>query len=226
MKKKVFISFFILVFFFISCEKGNDQIKQKLIISQETRNETVYQENETFTNPNTVIEEQFPLEIANTSNTIVNDINLDWDDSAYNDKDTVEFCLTTADGKIFCLYHNIRKIDGFDSSIYNVFKDWSTAHNIRKWCEKTENDLYIRWNYTNGAIVHMETESPLYTTRRGIKVGDSINDVIEAYKEYKLYRSNEAISLNLANMIAEEIMILGFWLENDIVTKIEITIGT
>ena len=72
----------------------------------------------------------------------------------------------------------------------------------------------------------METESSLYSTKRGIKVGDSINDVIEAYKDYNLYRSDKAISLNLANMIDEEIMILGFWLENDIVTKIEITIGS
>lgn len=153
-------------------------------------------------------------------------IDLNWDDSIYNNKDTVEFCLTTEDGKKFCLYHNIRKIEGFDSSDYKVFKDWSTTHVIRKWCEKSENDLYIRWNYTNGVIVHIETESPLYSTKRGIKVGDSINDIIEAYKEYSLYRSNKAISLNFANMIDEEIMILGFWIENDIVTKIEITIGT
>ena len=163
---------------------------------------------------------------AEPNNINLPDINVNWDDSAYNDKDTVEFCLTIEDGKQFCLYHNVRKVAGFDSSVYTTFKDWSTAQNIRKWCEKIENDLYIRWNYTNGAILHMETESPLYTTKRGIKVGDSINDVIEAYKEYKLYRSDKAISLNLANMIAEEIMILGFWLENDIVIKIEITIGT
>ena len=163
---------------------------------------------------------------AEPNNINLPDINVNWDDSAYNDKDTVEFCLTTEDGKQFCLYHNVRKVAGFDSSVYTTFKDWSTPQNIRKWCEKTENDLYIRWNYTNGAILHMETESPLYSTKRGIKVGDSINDVIEAYKEYNLYRSDKAISLNLANMIAEEIMILGFWLENDIVIKIEITIGT
>jgi len=100
------------------------------------------------------------------------------------------------------------------------------------------------WNYKNGAILIIGTETTDYHTKRGIKVGDSSDKVIELYSqdckvyeydyeknEYKaivkqkspvmfMYISNSCISINATNMLEEEIMTISFLLKDGIVSKI------
>ena len=88
------------------------------------------------------------------------------------------------------------------------------------------------------------TEDPRYSTKRGIKVGDSAEKIMEAYesdctikiKNYEtnkfevvsekespcmvLSKSNECISLNKGNALAEGMMTISYMLEDGVVTKI------
>ncbi len=159
-----------------------------------------------------------------------------WDDSAYDDKVTIEFSLSTEEQN-FCLYHNIRKIEGINLNNYSE---------INSWCKKRINDLNVIWNYRNGAILSLETESNIYKTKRGVKVGDSLSKVMDLYKQdsdvfvwnydtnsfdeidlkendiFSLYYSNEGISIDAANFIDEEIMTIIYYATDDLITKIEI----
>ena len=56
--------------------------------------------------------------------------NENWDDSAYDDPRTLEFCLKNDKGINLCLYHNIRKQKGIDFENYEVYADWSTYTRI------------------------------------------------------------------------------------------------
>ncbi|MBO4758658.1 MAG: hypothetical protein J5505_01220, partial [Spirochaetaceae bacterium] len=109
--------------------------------------------------------------------------------------------------------------------------------------------LSITWNYENGGIIEMETKSPKYSTKRGIRVGDSLSDIIKVYENdaeiyeydyvnnkydlisanenalFRLYKAENRVSIDAGNAAAETIMEIDFQLENDIVTKIKILCG-
>lgn len=167
-------------------------------------------------------------------------INYDWDDSTYNDKATVEFSLCGNEIE-YCLYHNIRKINGLNLDNYTE---------IGNWCKKVMDDITVTWNYENGAIVNIETESEKYETTRGAKVGDSLSIVMDLYKNdsdifkwnnenssyekednkendfLKLYYGDEGIMITATNYIDEEIMYIKFYAEDGKVNKIEIKCGS
>lgn len=164
-----------------------------------------------------------------------------WDDSAYDDKVTIEFSLFTEEKQNFCLYHNIRKIEGINLDSYTE---------INSWCKKNIDDLTVVWNYKNGAILSLETESNKYTTKRGIRVGVPLSMVMDLYEQdsdvfswnydnnsfdeidlkedglFSLYSSEEGISIDAANFIDEEIMTLIFYATDGVITKIEIKCGS
>ena len=172
--------------------------------------------------------------------------NINWDDSAYDDPRTLEFCFKDDKGRCLCLYHNIRKQKEIDFEDYEVFKDWSTETNIRKWVKQEIDGLSVIWNYMNGAILIMETESSNWFTGRGIRVGDPISKAYDAYVSdatlyqwdsvakksvkissnpnclYFLRQSDEGIIVYIANLIDEEMMNIRFSQKDGIITKIEI----
>ena len=147
------------------------------------------------------------------------------DDSKYNDSTTIEFGLKDSKGNEYYLYHNVNNIKGFDSSNYEIVAKWKYA----TWVKKDNGDFSVTWNNTNGAIVILKTSNPTYTTRRGIKVGDSISKINDAYKECPLwqinYKGKIIVGFSKANLLEEEMMTLAFWIENGIVTNIEIVVG-
>ena len=176
--------------------------------------------------------------------------NVDSDDSAYDDPSTLEFCFKDDKGRTLCLYHNIRKQSGIDFDDYEVFKDWSTTTNIRKWVKQEIDGLSVIWNYMNGACLIMETTSSNWKTKRGIKVGDPISKAYEVYSPsatvyewdyenkksvkifenpnmlYFLQQANEGILVYIANLIDEELMNIRFTQKDGIITKIEIYFST
>ena len=172
--------------------------------------------------------------------------NENWDDSAYDDPRTLEFNLKNDKGINLYIYHNIRKQKGIDFEDYEVYADWSTDTKIRKWVKQDLDGVSVIWNYADGVILKMETESSNWSTKRGIKVGDSISKVIELYasdatvsyynfetgegyviseKEKPLLflrEDNEGILVYVANLVAEEMMNIRFTQKDGIITKIEI----
>lgn len=160
-----------------------------------------------------------------------------WDDSAYDDKVTMEFSLYTEENQNFCLYHNIRKIEGIDLDNYTEINSWS---------KKNVNDLNIIWNYRNGAILSLSTESNIYMTKRGVKVGDPLSKVMDLYQQesdvfvwnydtnsfdeidmkeddlFSLYYAKEGITIDATNYIDEEIMTIIFYATDGLISKIEI----
>ncbi|MEE3313526.1 MAG: hypothetical protein VZR56_05145 [Treponema sp.] len=165
------------------------------------------------------------------------------DDSLYDDKFTVEFSLHDEEQN-FCIYHNIRNVDGYSIDDYEIFKYVNTGRDEFVWSFQEKEGLSIEWVEETGVIVMFGTEDPRYATKRGIRVGDSAEKIMKAYeedctvqeynytdekwetvseKEYPcmlLSKSNEWISLNIGNDRAEGMMTISYLLENDVVTKI------
>ncbi len=219
MKKIIVLVLF--MFIFGSCEKK--QIKQ----------------NESYKTENDIIENNNTMQIIESEDSGKN-ILLEWDDTIYDDKATIEFSLCNNDEEVFCLYHNIRKIPNINLENYLE---------IQYWCKKTINDLDVTWNYENGAILNLATESEKYKTKRGIKVGDPLSKVKELYAKdsdvynwnyendsfekesninnnlFSLYCSEEGCSIDAANLIDEEIMTIIFYAKEDNIYKIEILCG-
>ena len=165
------------------------------------------------------------------------------DDSLYDDKFTVEFSLHDEEQN-FCIYHNIRNVDGYSIDDYEIFKYVNTGRDEFAWSFQEKEGLSIEWVEETGVIVTIGTEDPRYSTKRGIKVGDSAEKIMEAYesdciikvKNYEtnkfevvsekeppcmvLSKSNECISLNKGNALAEGMMTISYLLEDGVVTKI------
>ena len=140
----------------------------------------------------------------------------------------------------FCLYHNIKKIE--DINLNNYIENGN-------WCTKIINDMNITWNYENGAILCMETSSCNYETKRGVKVGDLLSNVMDLYGPdsdisswdtssnsfisvdnkdnnlFMLFYANDGVSLNAGNIIDEEMMTILFYANEGVITKIEIKSG-
>ena len=167
----------------------------------------------------------------------------DIDESLFNDLFTVEFNLMDDEGRNFCLYHNIRKVKNFDAQDFDIYKYWSTD---AVWAFQEKNGLSILWAQDSGAILIMGTEDSRYGTMRGIRVGSTVKDIMDAYakdsivEEYNyeerkfkktqdhegpcfvLAKSNECISINQGNMVEEEMMTISFLLTDGVVSKIVI----
>ena len=175
---------------------------------------------------------------------LINQKEDDIDDSLYDDEFTVEFSLHD-EARNFCIYHNIRNIEEYDTDDFEIYN----YVNTRNWgelvcCFQEIDSISIEWVYSSGSIVKVGTEDPRYSTKRGIKVGDSAEKIMEAYesdciikvKNYEtnkfevvsekeppcmvLSKSNECISLNKGNALAEGMMTISYMLEDGVVTKI------
>lgn len=194
-----------------------------------------------------VFAEESESKSDNPKTTLGPDIN--WDDSDYDDARTLEFCLQDDKGRNLCLYHNIRKQKGIDFEDYEVFADWSTEKAIRKWVKQEIDGVSVIWSYSEGSVLKMETESPNWETKRGIKVGDSISKVKDLYSPDAsvsyinfetgekldiskktnpllfLREDKEGILLYVANLFAEEMMYIRFTQKDGIITKIQVYIN-
>ena len=166
---------------------------------------------------------------------------IDTDDSPYDDATTTEFSLQNVYGQKCILYHNIRKIENLDYTNYKEYKDWETPYKTLEY-----SGISFMWVYDDGTILRMDTESPEWETKRGVKVGDPIEKVTDLYgpdsyifvwdyenKEYKkttfdenssfsLLVTNDFQSLNAGNKIEEEMMTMVFHQKDGIICKIEI----
>ena len=176
--------------------------------------------------------------------------NVDSDDSEYDDPRTLEFCFQDDKGRTLCLYHNIRKQKNIDFEDYEVYAEWALKRETIRWVKQEINEVSVIWNYSNGALLKMETTSSNWKTKRGIKVGDPISKVIDIYSpdsnvtyynfetkegyvisEKKdpllfLREDNEGALVYVANLVAEEIMNIRFTQKDGIITKIEIYFST
>ena len=176
--------------------------------------------------------------------TLIPDVNSD--DSAYDDPSTLEFCLNNGKGINLCIYHNIRKQKGINFEDYEVYAEWNLTNKIMRWVKQNLDGLSVIWDYRNGAILKMETESSKWATKRGIKVGDPISKAYDAYVAdatlyrwdpkakksvkisenpnclYMLKQADEGILVYVANLIDEEVMNIRFTQKDGIITKIEI----
>lgn len=164
------------------------------------------------------------------------------DDTPFEDAVTTEFCLINSRQQKFCVYHSVKNIKDFDSDIGNL--------NCCAWNHKDYMDLTVYW-YVSSSIARAYTTSSEWKTKRGIKVGDPLIKVREVYgsdgqlylwdeaqnkskkvtdKDSYLYMifdhgDDEGINISAANMREEEMMSLGFYAKNGIITKIDIRCG-
>lgn len=234
MKKLILL--LLITLLLVSCKEEKQQ-----------KSETIY------STPIEVLQKEVPLKntqskVKNQTQKTISNFTPDKnrDDSKYDDPKTLEFSLKDDKGRNLCLYHNIWKQPNIDFENHEVFKDWSTETKISKWVKQELDGLSVIWNYMNGAILIMETESPNWSTKRGIKVGDSIFKAYEVYASdadiyelneekttfvkvqdndnnlYILKIHDERIYIYIANLIDEEIMNINFHHTNDIITKIEV----
>lgn len=241
MKKFTFFIVIMIACIFCSCQKEKAEQKVKNIVQEQTEKMPEPETNEQ------IVEEKGKNESVSEKIQIVPD--KDNDDSEFDDPATIELCLKDDEERTFCLFHNIYKVKDFDAENYEVVAEWTTGEYSFRWCKQEKNDLSITWNYENGGIIRMETESPKYSTKRGIKVGDSLSNIMEAYGNdveiyeydyvneklnlisenknalFSWYKSKNRVSLNAGNMLAETIMAMSFYLEDDFITKIVILCG-
>lgn len=241
MKKIIFLMVIMACCIFCSCQKEKTEYEAKNILQEQTEKMS---ESETDVQ---VVEEKETKESVPETIQIVQD--KDCDDSEFDDSATIELCLKDDEGRTFCLFHNLYKVKDYDTENYEIAAEWATGEYNVRWCKQDQNGLSITWNYENGGIIRMETESPKYSTKRGIKVGDSLSDIMEAYGNdveiyeydyvnkklnlisenenalFNWYKTKERVSLEAGNMLAETIMDMVFFLEGDCVTKIVILCG-
>ncbi len=249
--------------FYAEIASVRNEINQKNKISQEENAETtepsdeeveISQENQIQETDNVEIENNLQKESleektsisSNSSQTEKLDYDPNFDDTKYDDDITTEFSLHKENGVEFILYHNLRNIEEIDWKTHEVFKDWSTSTEVSKWCKQEFSGIDLLWNYDNGLILKIVTESPEWITRHGIKVGDPIQKVSDfygkfsdifvynekenmyektvdnEYQEFSLLVSDEFQSLNAGNMVAEEMMTMVFHQKDGIICKIEI----
>ena len=246
--------------FYAEIASVRNEINQKNKISQEENAETteptaekveISQENQIQKTENTEIENNSQKESLEekpsiSSQTEKLDYDPNFDDTKYDDDITIEFSVHRENGPEVIIYHNLRSIEEIDWKTHEVFKDWSTPTEVSKWCKQEFSGIDLLWNYRNGAILKIVTESPEWITRHGIKVGDPIQKVSDfygkfsdifvynekenmyektvdnEYQEFSLLVSDDFQSLNAGNMVAEEMMTMVFHQKDGIICKIEI----
>ena len=246
--------------FYAEIASVRNEINQKNKISQEENAETteptaedveISQENQIQETDNAEIENNLQKESLEEKTSISSqteklDYDPNFDDTKYDDDITTEFSLHRENGPEVILYHNLRNIKEIDWKTHEVFKDWSTPTEVSKWCKQEFSGIDLLWNYDNGLILKIVTESPEWITRHGIKVGDPIQKVSDfygkfsdifvynekenmyektvdnEYQEFSLLVSDEFQSLNAGNMVAEEMMTMVFHQKDGIICKIEI----
>ncbi len=271
-KNKIIFSIFYLVFFMIvSCNKNNPdkEMPNDPEVAETSQSALI---NEEIEIPAPVIEKEIKPKLNPTEEDVYPDLDRtflykDWhplkqteymkqvkerldrqekiyeDDSLYDDKFTLEFSLHD-ETRNFCIYHNIRNVEGYDISDYEFSNYVKDGFEELAWCIIENEGVSVQWVDKTGVLVTIGTEDPRYSTKRGIKVGDSAEKIMEAYesdciikvKNYEtnkfevvsekeppcmvLSKSNECISLNKGNALAEGMMTISYLLENDVVTKI------
>ncbi len=246
--------------FYAEIASVRNEVNQKNKISQEEITKTIEptadenensQENQIQETENTEMGNNFQNETLKENSSISSnsekvDYEINPDDTKYDDDITTEFSLHKENELEFILYHNLRNVEEIDWKAHEVFKDWSTSTRVSKWCKQKYSEIDLLWNYRNGAILQMTTESPEWKTKRGVKVGDPIEKVTELYgpdsyifvwdyekEEYKkttfdenssfsLLVTNDFQSLNAGNKIEEEMMSMVFHQKDGIICKIEI----
>ncbi len=246
--------------FYAEIASVRNEVNQKnKILQEENANTTVPTVEEIEETPKNQIQETENTEIKNnlqnetveektfiSSQTEKLDYNPNFDDTKYDDDITTEFSLHRENGPEVILYHNLRNIEEIDWKAHEVFKDWSTPTIVSKWCKQEFSGIDLLWNYDNGLILKIVTESPEWITRHGIKVGNPIQKVFDfygkfsdifvynekenmyektvdnEYQEFSLLVSDESQSLNAGNMVAEEMMTMIFYQKDGIICKIEI----
>ena len=232
--EKHYLILLLFVMFFLSCSKkqGNEIDDNNFI---KNRNEIeIVQDDFTF------LADNDQKNINKLSESKEDEKCFDWDDSVYDDNVTLEFSMHNKENQNFCLYHNIKKIESIN--LNNYIENGN-------WCTKFINDMNITWNYENGAILCMETSSCNYETKRGVKVGDLLSNVMDLYGPdsdisswdtssnsfisvdnkdnnlFMLFYANDGVSLNAGNIIDEEMMTILFYANEGVITKIEIKSG-
>ncbi len=245
------ISFCVLLSCFIfSCYKKN---VEKEIESGEDNVAFVVSNNKDDTKL-LVKEETIDSPVINTQNNDSFDTSFSEknDMEILNEKRISEFCLIDENNRIFCLYHDVHLIENFDVNNNQLIVE-QTYKNIHiKQFEQDSNHLKIVWvNYNDEhtTIVNLKTESPLYSTKRGIRVGDSVEKLLDAYSDdsqlfsyntetkkyekkserkdflFNLFQDETSITLEAGNIKEEEMMDLVFYCNEGIIEKIEISRG-
>lgn len=217
-----------IISLFMSCESGSNQ--------NESEN--------TFTE-NKVLNQADLLTEANVNEnskfkSIVSD--------DFNDALLTEFSFVDEACKRFNLYDDIKLNSDFNIENPDVFKEPKDPESLDRLVRKENNGLRVTWNDYDGTIVMMETESPLYTVYRGIRVGDAYSKVLDLYESdsnvyqydpaenkytkisevpsamFATYISDEGATINAVNVSREEIMTIIVHNTDGIVSKLEVQI--
>lgn len=107
-----------------------------------------------------------------------------------------------------------------DESFKIQHGDYEKPENIRYREYLVFEDYAVGTDLQKNEVVYIETESPEIETSKGIKVGDSIDKVIEVYGD-KYYKSGEMGQGQTINYVDRNDGIhLQFWLSEDRVEKI------
>lgn len=107
-----------------------------------------------------------------------------------------------------------------DESFKIQHGDYEKPENIRYREYLVFEEYAVGTDFQKNEVVYIETENPNIPTRKGIRVGDSVDKVIEIYGD-NYYKSNEGGEGKTINFVDRENGIhLQFWLEEDQVEKI------
>lgn len=93
-----------------------------------------------------------------------------------------------------------------------------------RYAQKWES-LYLEWVKGNSIIFRIIVDGDGYESSRGIKVGDTVSDINNAYGENIGYRSDSEIEFDLGNPDQDTTMALIFYLKNNVVERIELMHG-
>lgn len=240
----VVITLFAVIF--LSCSKKNE-VESSDVVSSKVVNKDVekYRNSDGEISFSTVPKE-VEVQVERKKIEPIIYVNKNFDDSIYDNEVILNFCLMNSNDISFCLYHNIRKIKDYDDSKKEKPEYFSSSNPFYTYSYQ---DLFATWVYETGLITELITTSSEWSTKRGVKVGDPISKVVEAYGEdsnilvydyetekfsfaskkekpmFGLYTSNEGCSLNGSNMIDEENMCITFYAENGLISKIKVYIG-
>jgi len=250
-KKLLFVILIPLLFSFSFCkkiekkeQKISEEEKSDIIMDDFPSAESLVRDDNRYF----IFEDWHPLiqsqEIQKIKKLVKAEDIIHYEDSLYDDDFSKEFSLTDKQGNNYCLFHNIRKLPTINTQEYEIYKYWKEDF---FWAFKEIEGFSVLWNFYNGSILIFGTDSPDYITSRGIKVGDSVDKIIQSYakdceiSEYNyekkmfevvskhnapfmaLYKSDDCISINSGNAKSEEMRTLLFFIKNNLVEKIVIT---
>ena len=145
---------------------------------------------------------------------------------AQSDIENADFSLLTHDrNTIVALNGDFQKLDssqiiGDPILLFENSGDINYSIMKGKWKE-----LDLQYIKFTGLITSIICESNLYTTPRGIGVGDSVSNIYKVYPKEKAYISKNKVEYDLGNASVEAMMALNFYNDGKRITKIEIMEG-